>query len=85
MSFKDCAAQIIKLLPTTLTFVSLAMSLPIVKTTIVDCAGPTFGTSDPFRPPQVTDYFKTFCIIDEVLDIDHSRILSDLIAFLSPP
>ncbi len=76
MTFEYRVAQIIKLFPAMLAFVSLPMSLSIVKTSFIDPAGSTFRTFYPFRPAQFTDYFETLCIIYEVLDVDHSRILS---------
>ncbi len=81
MTFKYRVAQIIKLFFATPTFVSLPMSLRIVKTTLTDCTGSAFGTSYPFRPAQFTDYFETFRIVYEVLYVDHLQVLSDLIAF----
>jgi hypothetical protein len=79
MAFKDRVAQIVELLPTFAAVVALPLGLGIMKTSFVNGAGVACGTSDPFRLTQFSNHFKTFRIIYQVLDVDHFRILSDLI------
>jgi hypothetical protein len=69
MAFKDRATPIIELMPTVSAFVALAMGLVGVKATSVDRSGCTFRAVYSIRPAQITNHRKTFCIINEVLDI----------------
>jgi len=82
MAFQDRATQIIKLLPTALTLIPLAMGLMRMIATFLDLTRPTFRTAYAFRPAQFSYYRIAFCIIDQLLEVDHAAILSDPVHLL---
>jgi len=82
MTFKDGAAQIIKLLPAFLTLISLTMSLMSMKTSFVDRTRLALRTAHSVWPAQFTNDRKAFCVIYQLLDVDHARILSESVHLL---
>jgi hypothetical protein len=82
MTFKNGAAQIIKLLPTLLTLISLPMGLMGMKTTFLDRTRPTGWTAYSVWPAQFSNHRKAFCVVYQVLEVDHASILSELIHLL---
>ena len=78
MTFKDRATQIIELLPTASACIPLAIGLVAVKTTFVDRTGRTFRATHPVRPAQLADHGKAFCVVNQVLDVQHDRILPEI-------
>lgn len=82
MTFKDRAAQIIELLLTALTRVSLTMGLMRMKTTLLDHTRPTFRTAHAVRPAQVANHCKAFGVVYQLLEVDHARILSESLYLL---
>ena len=77
MTFKDRAAQIIELLPTSLALVSLPMGLMRMKASFGDCTRPALWAAHTIRPAQFTDHRKAFSIIYQVLEVDPLRILPE--------
>jgi len=77
MTFKNRAAQIIKLLPTTLTFIPLPLGLICMITTFVDRIRRTLRTVHSVWPAQFPYDRKTFRIIYQFLDVHHAPILSE--------
>jgi len=69
MTFKYRLAQIVKLPPIRRALIPLAMSLAGVKPTLVDVIRLAVRTTDSIRPAQLTDHFKAFGIINQVLDV----------------
>jgi len=69
MAFKDRFAQIIKLPSTGLALVPLAMGLVGMKPTLVDVARLAIRATHPIRPAQLTDRFKAFGVVNQVLDV----------------
>jgi hypothetical protein len=84
MTFKNRATQIIELLPTALTFVSLAMGLVTVKATLVNFLRCALWTAYSFWPAQLSYHCKTFCVVNQVLDIQHAHILPEMMQSLIP-
>lgn len=82
MTFKDRTTQIIKLLPAVLTLIALTMRLMRMKPTFGDPARPAFWTAHPVWPAQFTNHRKAFCVIDQLLEVDHASILSESIHLL---
>jgi len=82
MTFKDRATQIVKLLPTALTLISLTMSLMGMKTTFLDRTRPAFRTAHSVRPAQFANHRNAFRIIYQLLEVDHALILSESIHLL---
>ena len=82
MAFQDRAAQIIKLLPTRLTLISLPMSLMRMITTFLDPARSTLRTSYAVRPAQFSNDRIAFCVIYQLLEVDHVAILSETVHLL---
>ena len=64
MTFKNRAAQIIKLLLTGLTFIALPVIVAIMMTSFLDLGRITIRTVDFFRPAQLTNYLVTLRIIN---------------------
>jgi hypothetical protein len=69
MTFKYRSAQIIKLPPAGLALVPLAMGLVSMKPTLVDVARLAVGAPNPIRPAQLTDHFKAFGVVNQMLDV----------------
>jgi hypothetical protein len=78
MTFKDGLAQVIELVPTALTLVSLSMGLMGVKTTLMDDFGSTFRAAHAFWLAQLTDDCKAFFVVNQVLDVEHACIIPDV-------
>lgn len=76
MTFKDCVAQIIKLFGASLTAIPLPMRVAIVKPTFADLIRPTFRAADAIGPTQLANFGIAFCLIDQVLNIEHRALLS---------
>jgi hypothetical protein len=55
--------------PTGLAFVPLAVGLVGMKPTLVDVARLAVRATHPLRPAQLTDRFKTFGVVNQVLDV----------------
>jgi len=69
MSFKHSFAQIIKLSSTGRALVPLAMGLVSMNPTFVDVARLAVWATNPIRPTQLTDRFKAFGVVNQVLDV----------------
>ena len=69
MTFKYRSAQIIKLPPAGLALVPLAMGLMGMKPTLVDVARLAVRAPNPIRPAQLTDRFKAFGVVNQMLDV----------------
>jgi len=82
MTFKDRAAQIIELLPTALTLISLTMGLMRMKTAFLDRIRSTFRTAHAIRPAQFTNHREAFGIVYQLLEVDHVHILSESLHLL---
>lgn len=82
MTFKDRVTQIIKLLSTSLTLVSLTMGLMRMKATFLDRTGPTFRAALAIWPAQFTNHRKALGIVYQVLKVDHASILSESVHLL---
>ena len=81
MAFKDRVGQIIKLFEASLTPIPLPMRMVIVKSAFADLIRPTFRAADALRPAQLTNFRIAFCLIDQVLNIEHRALLA-LIGFV---
>lgn len=82
MAFKDGAAQIIELLLAVLTLISLTIGLMSMKTTLIDRARPALWTVYSVWPAQFTNDRKAFCVVYQLLDVDHALILSESVHLL---
>ena len=67
MPFEDRIAQIVKLFSALMAPVPLAMCLVRVKATFVYIFRSALYATHTFRPAHRADYFKTFCIVYEVV------------------
>ena len=69
MTFKHGFAQIIKLPPAGLALVPLAMRLVGMKPTLADVARLAVRAPNTIWPAQLTDRFKAFGVVHQVLDV----------------
>ena len=67
MPFEDRFAQIVKLFSALMALVPLAMCLVRVKASFMYIFRPALYATNAFRPAHRADYFKTFCIVYEVV------------------
>ena len=65
-----------------LTLIPLPMSLMRMITTFLDHTRPTLRTAYAVRPAQFSNHRKAFCVIDQLLEVDHASILSDPVHLL---
>jgi hypothetical protein len=87
VAFKNCTAQIIKLVLADLTFIPLAVGLLGMYPTFVYLFSVTIGTANPIWPTKLTNNFKAFFIINQVgeLNVEHKPILPNAYHFQQPP
>ncbi len=67
MAFENSARQIVELLPTGFAAIALPMGLMGMKAAFVDDPGIAMRATNPVRPAQFAHFFKTSCIIDQVV------------------
>ena len=77
VAIKNSAAQIIKLVFATLTFIPLAVRLMGMQSTLAYLFSVTSGASYPIWPTKLPNNFKAFFIIYQVseLNVNHVTIL----------
>ena len=73
MTFKDRPGQVVKVSPTGLAVVPLAMLLRLIAPELDDVLVPTMHTEHTLRPAQVPNDFEALGIVDEVLDLHQRR------------
>ncbi len=67
MTFEDRAGQIVELLPTSCATIALPVGLMGMKAPFGDHPGATVRTMHSVRPAQFAHFFKTSCIINQVV------------------
>ena len=68
MTFKDRPGQVVKVSPTGLAVVPLAMLLRLIAPELDDVLVPTMHTEHTLWPAQVPNDFEALGIVDKVLD-----------------
>jgi hypothetical protein len=75
VSCENRVAQVIELVPTASAFISLSIGLIGMKTTLIDFVGYTVWATNSVRPAQLADHCKAFGVVNEMLDVQHDRIV----------
>lgn len=77
MSFKNCAAQVVKLCAAISANIPLPKLLVGMEAAFGYFPGVAIWAGDTFRPTQLTHHFVTFLVINEIFDLDvqHALIL----------
>jgi hypothetical protein len=68
---KDTVTEIVKLMPTGLAAIALAINLSVILATLDDLVGMAMGTAHTICPAMVTDQLVAFAIVDEVGECSH--------------
>lgn len=69
MTFENGAGQIVELLSTSDAPIALPVGLMGMETAFGDNPGITVRATHPIRPAQFAHFFKTSCIIDQVVNV----------------